>query len=242
MPSDENQNATLKAIQRQIEKLRESVLAMSGEEGAARAYLEEQERDVRDHYPQAPCLLLQAMPLTRPDWDLRTDEVDSIVRGQNRERAFGVNFSLGSPRGPQPTIKGFRGCDSSSDPHSITDIHRNGYVQAWQRVSSGDFGGVSQPFLDSSYLNLLYAFCDFLDKIWGSTGTDSPYILRLQFLNASGAVFRLQKPSVRLSEPYDRPVLAWEDQMEQAGESLELVRTTWFEQMYEGFGLTRSME
>ena len=33
MPSDENQNATLKAIQRQIEKLRESVLAMSGEEG-----------------------------------------------------------------------------------------------------------------------------------------------------------------------------------------------------------------
>jgi Putative DNA-binding domain len=223
--------------------IREAVIASASAEAKAREYLKEAERDVEEfHSKGKPCLLLQAMPLIPPEnpWDVVSDNVISVIRDRDAKRRKQFrSFPLESTTRPTRTLEGVMGRDDSSQPTFITEIHRNGYISAFnteplKEIKTQDHSYQTISKFQFEFFNAFACFCS---QMLEATKTDSPYLVKCTLLCAKGIHLYAPELTVRFHGPWLKPTLQWPDQIRQTGEDFERIATYWSETLYHAFGL-----
>jgi len=222
-------------------EIRESVLASATSEGAAKAYLHEQELLLRRYQESHfPVIFMQAMPLIA--LEQRLDVLGEAIRrtilqGGERNQIPG-SWGLMCHSEPTPTIDGVTWRSDRQRGNYIVEVHRNGYLSAVFFNDKDKIGRTEEHLLTPYHCNLFKAFCLLCRDILSATSSDLPYVLRCKYLKAKGTKFTPYTPGFNdFSDPFDIDEIVWPDEVRQVGEDFMRIADVWCEQMHHAFGI-----
>jgi len=227
-------------------EIRDTVLSSATTEARARNYAQEEEIDAIEYIiRERPAFLLQAVPLLSLEepWDVLTDPIEKIVRGENRFNKYSYNyFNLASTIKPTPTLKGVLGRETRENEPWLTEIHRSGYIQTIY-MDIGKLPTDHNKFgLHDGYADLFRAFCDLCESLWKETQTDIPYLFLSKYFNAEQtAVLIKQRLGHKITNVYGRRAISLPEQVRQTGESIGNIPNIWTERLFNAFGLDCQM-
>lgn len=219
-------------------EIREAVLSSATVEARAREYMDRREREAREYGPadgHHPWFMLQAMPLIAPDqpWDMSSDALRSILLVGAVGEFHKIPF-FDSDRAPRPTIDGIMAQHTiGSNPASVTEIHRNGYISAYVSV----IPSTDAISVDDRYSDIFSAFSIFVQNILHAMDTNLPYVIRCKLIHANGLIFHGSKYTGVAVEPYRKDEICWPDYVRNPGESISEIVGEMRELFHNAFGL-----
>ena len=181
-----------------VDEIRTVVLSVEGAPDKAQAYLLARELDIRESRMFDSCpLLLQAIPVIPLDVDIDplSNEIKQIsLDPQDRlkvDKAEGIILTLKTDFGPSPILWGAEAGSSRNDPDYLTEIHRNGYIQAL--ISTTYFGpslpGKGDHRLYAEHQSFFKSFLMLCELITEQQEIASPYLIRVIWIGARGGYF-----------------------------------------------------
>lgn len=219
-------------------EIREAVLATATAGAIAREYLIRYEDDVR-RYGVAregqPTFLLQAVPLVAPDepWDVTNEAGRRLLRDGGAEGAP-TRSNFFARDGLRPTIAGIEVQRQVRDQAWVTELHRNGYISAAFTVPRDQNSGIC--YLYSSVADFFFAFARMCQAALIAFESDSPYVFRCKFLNATGVVFLPFGDVGESSAPYEKDEIEWPDYIRLPGVGFQEAATIDRRLLYNAFG------
>ena len=221
-------------------EIRDTVLSSATTEAHARAYAQEEEIDSLEYtIKEQPAFLIQAVPLLSLEtpWDVLSRPIENIMRGEDRSNRYKTYCCLESGLRPTPTIKGALELDSRENQKWSIEVHRTGFVQTIYLDIQRKTGDQSKFELHDGYVDLLRAFCDLCESLWGATQTDMPYLFRCKYYNAEQTCFLKNWPVNSYTNIYAKRVISLPEQLRQTGESANEIPKLWGERLLNAFGL-----